>query len=437
VSVVDSSAWIWRRLSRSEGEAIMEAPGLGFAAATLFLTIVAVAGCASGDAPGIPEFEVYDSAGVEVVQSGPPILEETSHWRVVNEPILQIGQVDGDLPYLFERISSAVKFPDGRIVVSDGRSLDIRVFGPDGKHQLSFGRRGEGPMEFGGPPMLASRPPDTLVVWDPGHLRLSWYDLTGDLLAQRSLAATVAGFSITRGVNAWQLRPDGTLLWSGRAATRLRDGLSEAPRRIALIDGPSNNSHDFGVFPLSQGLMLDIGIGFGNWFAPNAHGAVGPQPYRVAISAPEVWEVRFFDSGARLQRILRAPISRLPVTSEVRAARRAYLVDWALQFRFPASQGEKVDDRFPVPDSIPAIGSLRWDRSDHLWVGRRVADPTRTEDFDVFDISGRWLSTVHFPRDLGYILEIGEDYVLAKWYDDLGVAYLRLFRLEKPGSKGS
>ena len=57
------------------------------------------------------------------------------------------------------------------------------------------------------------------------------------------------------------------------------------------------------------------------------------------------------------------------MTSAVRAARRSGLEDMATRARLPAGEGEKVDDQLPVPDSLPAIRSLMWDRADNLWVG--------------------------------------------------------------------
>ena len=67
---------------------------------------------------------------------------------MIPEPVLQIGERDGESPYLFSRVRGAVRVPDGRIVVLEGESLEIRVFGPDGTHHVSFGRRGDGPLEF-------------------------------------------------------------------------------------------------------------------------------------------------------------------------------------------------------------------------------------------------------------------------------------------------
>jgi len=395
--------------------------------------LVGLAGCGSEQDRDLPQLEVRDSAGIEIIRSGLSEDSSAARWQIIGDPVLEIGSVEGDPAYLFEWIGDATRTPDGQIVLTDRRSMDIRVFGPDGTHQETFGRSGPGPEEFGGPPFLAWREPDTLVVWDGGHFRLSRYDLAGNLLDQGSYSEAAIGIPMTGGVHAWQVAPDGSVLWAGRAPSRSRVGINNADRSVALIDGPTGRPEDFGMYPMNQGLLLKIGIGFANWFAPSAQASLGPPPFRVAVSSPERWEIRFFDSGGALQRILRASIPRVAVTSEVRAERRAYLVDWAEQFRLPPGQGESVDDQFPVPDSLPAIASIRWDRAGNLWVGRREPDPNATKDYDVFDLDGSWISTVTFPPELGRILEIGEDYVLSSWLDDLNVPYLRMYRLQKPG----
>jgi hypothetical protein len=145
----------------------------------------------------------------------------------------------------------------------------------------------------------------------------------------------------------------------------------------------------------------------------------------------EEWEVRFYFADGRLLRILRAPNSRTPVTPEIRAARRAALEGLASKFRLPVGKGTKVDDEMSVPDSLPAISTLMWDVQDRLWLGHREADPGKNERYDVFDLAGHWLSTVHLPGDIGRILEDGADHLLTGWSDELGVGYVRLYRLER------
>jgi hypothetical protein len=396
------------------------------------LSTAVFAGCSSGDSPKLAEYEVRDSAGIEVIQSGPPRHTGPDGWRVIPEPVLQIGERDGESPYLFSRVRSAVRVSDGRIVVLEGESLEIRVFGPDGAHHVSFGRRGDGPLEFESWPNMALAPPDTLVVWDPGHGRLSWFDLEGSLLKQRSFLTTVAKLRALRGP-FWSVRRDGSVLAISPVSGTTRDGLYDEVRRIGLIEEGGETSHDFGIFPAGERFGHPMGLIFSSWFGPFVKGALGPPPDRVLLSAPEKWEIRFFSSEGLLRRILRAPVPRIPVTTEIRTARSNDIEDIALQAGLTSGEAARIDAQMPVPDSLPAIEEMMWDQLDNLWVGRRTAELNKTEHFDVFDVTGRWLSTVHFPSDLGSIREIGEDYVLAVWWDELWVPYVRLYRLEKPG----
>ena len=67
------------------------------------------------------------------------------------EPVLQIGEIDGEDPYLFTYVWDAARVPDGRLVVTESQSYEIRVFGADGRAITSFGRRGDGPGPGGRP----------------------------------------------------------------------------------------------------------------------------------------------------------------------------------------------------------------------------------------------------------------------------------------------
>lgn len=51
--------------------------------------------------------------------------------------------------------------------------------------------------------------------------------------------------------------------------------------------------------------------------------------------------------------------------------------------------------------------------------------------WDVFDPEGRWLGGIAMPVGLE-VTEIGEDYILGIWKDDLDVAYVRMYELIKP-----
>jgi len=51
--------------------------------------------------------------------------------------------------------------------------------------------------------------------------------------------------------------------------------------------------------------------------------------------------------------------------------------------------------------------------------------------FQVFDPSGRWLGGLELPVG-GQVTEIGSDYLLGIWTDDLEIQSIRMYGLNKP-----
>ena len=94
-------------------------------------------------------------------------------------PTVQIGVTDGPFELQFHKATSARRLADGRIVVADGDSKQLRWFDAGGGYLQHVGRRGEGPGEFRGVMHLIAWPGDTIAVLDPGLLRLSIFDLNG------------------------------------------------------------------------------------------------------------------------------------------------------------------------------------------------------------------------------------------------------------------
>ncbi len=74
-----------------------------FLITTLSLILLCLTGC-ENIGPREPTFTVRDSAGIEIVESLAPMLGPDA-WTISEEPVLQIGEVEGEDPYLFSRIS--------------------------------------------------------------------------------------------------------------------------------------------------------------------------------------------------------------------------------------------------------------------------------------------------------------------------------------------
>jgi hypothetical protein len=110
----------------------------------LILVVVAtsglMAGCAeSNDARSAPQSVVRDSAGVTIVDNEMPQPDSRLTWSISADPTLSIGTLEGEEAYQLFRVSDAMRLDDGRIVVVNGGSNEMRVFDAAGVHLASWG----------------------------------------------------------------------------------------------------------------------------------------------------------------------------------------------------------------------------------------------------------------------------------------------------------
>ena len=79
---------------------------------------------------------------------------------------MTIGSADGEDPYLFHRVWDMATLSDGRIVVADAGSEEVRALDPSGVHLASWGGQGEGPGEFRSLSGVARWPGDSVAAWE-------------------------------------------------------------------------------------------------------------------------------------------------------------------------------------------------------------------------------------------------------------------------------
>jgi len=103
--------------------------------ATLLLNLCAV-GC--GDASNTPEdglrVEIDDSAGVTIVENDPAATDSRLPWQLGEQPSVSIGSVDSGEPDELFAVRDAMRLANGRIVVANLGSSELRVFNADGSH---------------------------------------------------------------------------------------------------------------------------------------------------------------------------------------------------------------------------------------------------------------------------------------------------------------
>ena len=75
--------------------------------------------------------------------SGSP--DTLASWSLSEEPAVVIGGADEREGYLLHQVVGAIRLGDGRIVVLNGSSLELKYYDPEGVHLLDAGGEGEGP----------------------------------------------------------------------------------------------------------------------------------------------------------------------------------------------------------------------------------------------------------------------------------------------------
>ena len=365
---------------------------------------------------------VEDSAGVTIVTNDPPAPDSRLPWQFSVQPSLSIGSVDSvEADQLF-RVVDATRLPDGRIVIANTGSNELKVFNADGSHAGTWGRRGEGPGEFTSfsPTAVAPWPGDSIAAPNPWGTRLSLFDRDGNHGRDVPLDASL--------LNVVDLLPGGMIFTSGSGGMHQEmtgpSGLvrSRADWAVLAADGTLHAS--LGVFPGSEywPIVGEDGTIAGGRPHPFGRGTLGAVwGDLVAIGVQDSYEIKAFAAYGTLVRIVRRTGN---LEQPTRADQDAYFAerfaDW------PDFLNEVKD--MPLVDSYPAFGEILSDLAGNLWVREYSASGAGDAVWAVFDPEGRIRGLVETPSGLE-VFEIGEDYVLGLVEDELGVEYVQMYDL--------
>lgn len=113
-------------------------------------------------------------AGRETQQTAP-------RWHFSDQPSVDVGIAEGDEPYELDGAASSLRLSDGRLLVANSGSSEIRVFDAQGRFLTRIGRQGSGPGEFTGGIQLTTRA-GGFAAYDRGEGRLSTFDSAGGYL---------------------------------------------------------------------------------------------------------------------------------------------------------------------------------------------------------------------------------------------------------------
>lgn len=157
--------------------------------------------------------------------------EEVTRWSLSIEPALQIGVTHGDTDYELHRAASTLRLPDGRIVVSNAGTNELRFFDANGRFLMKVGGEGEGPGEFRRLVRLYRFGSDSILALDIGPNNLSVLDLQGNF-GRRAIVHFVTADSVFP-LDVWMFRQ----FWvEGALEPTIRDAVKRVLQPLTIPD---------------------------------------------------------------------------------------------------------------------------------------------------------------------------------------------------------
>jgi hypothetical protein len=384
--------------------------------------VLVVHGC-SPDAAATPDVVRRDSAGVQIVESSESQARAAVAWTLDSVPAVDIGTVEGDERYQLFRVTGATQLRDGRIVIVNAGTQQIRFFDQQGTFLHSVGGRGEGPGEYAFPLLVPAVTHDTLWIADFNQ-RLTLLDMQGTLLetfvgrARISQPVGVLGASVVTRTGSASAGPNSTeAIVPNDVALMLADPATGAQDTIARLDG----------FDL---LLWRQGQQFGFTRVPfDVEPSAAVAADRIYIAPGERSEVQVIDSAGALRAIYRIMLPSQPVAQsefdEVVARAVARAPDEAAAVELRRRYGT-----MEVPAVRPFFQNLLLDAGGNVWLEEFRADPQATPYWIVLDADGAVLGRLATPRGVT-ILQIGDDFVLGTMRDESDVEHVVRYSLRR------
>jgi len=407
--------------------------------ATVIICAMCVGSCSSREPDAEWDGSVRDSAGVEiVVNNGPPLWDTGERWRL--SEVLRVGVSEGAPEYMFGALAGLGVLSDGRIVIADGIAHHLRFFFPDGRWQLTVGRAGSGPGEFGAGalPILVG-PGDTLLVVDARNQRVSRIGPDGMWLdAWRSAPAD--GWM----VRDWDYAPSGVIV-SHMTRVPGTDSTGIDMLDVVVARDLAGSVRDTVGWVPASALRQYSGRGM-EFFLYAGEPVVSLCPDNTLVTGRgDRYEIRRYDPTGRVVQVVRLERGNVPITDAEQVFLRQRFKEIYLESGFPITRVEELLAGMHFTETYPAFVTLACGPHGSIWVqpARPVSDLTDAErqdfwvgplaeasaHFDVFDRRGRYLGVVPLPEGF-WPGRFHGDALYGRWRDSLDVEYVKVMRVE-------
>jgi hypothetical protein len=402
----------------------------------LSLSFLAFSGAAAAQVGSHQEVIVRDSAGITIIENADSMWTTGTAWTVPDSPALQIGSLTGEDGPVFGKVGDAARLSNGRFVVTDPMVRQVVFLNQGGRFLALAGGKGEGPSEFRNMGPLWVLHCDTLAVTDQLAGKIVCFDGSGN--HSRTIPAPIPLWRGHLAPSTVGVLPDGSFFiapYPQKGEYAPGRGITEAPLYYFDRDGELQGIVDSlpALETVNEGGTLDAVV-----LGPNRRFSADETGVWYGFSA--TYELRHI-TPTGVDRIIRRSPQREAVSREVRDRWREWRRS-AFDESVPGFVWETLE-REPIADSLPVFEQVQVSKDGYLWVEEPYALSEETPEtwsstippgrrpWAVFDPNGVWLGTVQMPAGIK-IVEIGPDYVLGVWRDELDVSYVRFYRIRKP-----
>jgi hypothetical protein len=360
----------------------------------------------------------------------PASAQETLRHRAADRPLAlrpttlySIGQADGHEWETFGNIAALVFDAEDNLYVLDAGNTRVFVFDRDGRHVRSFGRRGQGPGEFGFPAGLSVLRNGEIVVGDVMRGALQRFAPDGSPLPSHDTGAV-------RPSGRLAAHPHGGVVATAVTMSMQMEGRQPTPRVRELRWWPADGGESRALYTAPEQNQALVGtdrlrLHMPLAFAPQLHWGVLPNG-DVAVNVVEEYRIEIVGADGRTKRVIERPIAPRRVTERDREAYR----ERQAGSRVVLGGAGNVDARAVAQleaslanvefnERIPVIRAFAVDPFGRLWVQRFTEVGEADAPIDLIAPDGSYMGTLPAQRMPNAFSATGRIAYLEA--DDLGV----------------
>lgn len=322
------------------------------------LLLLLLAACDSTAESGADTSTRRDSAGVSIVESHVPRWQAGEVWTIDTVPLLDLTTTGDGPRHEFFRVTEATRLRDGRIVVADAGSKEVRAYAPDGRFLWAAGSEGEGPGQFRHLGSISRFRGDSLLAFDSWIGRATVLDIDGDV--GRIVRFDDADVQFRRLL----VLSDSLLAGSTFGIVGLDElppGLHRSTNHLVRLSANDLSTLDtIAAYPGSQGFRFARGD-MVPLFAKSS--AVAPLGNRVVVGPADAMEYRVYSASGSLESIVRLPNYDLSLSKDEFDAELAAVVSPTMR-----PEIREVVNEMPRPETRPAYEQIVTDVEGNVWV---------------------------------------------------------------------